>query len=379
MTGRELRVCLPCVGDSVGGSHRAVIELYKGLKKRNVAACIVLHDKAGPLSAVLEDEGISFEHVSIPTLAPEPLSRLRIFFAFINNFFRLRSFINQQQITVVHGNDLRINLTWSAIARLSAVKYIWHQHSVLTGSRSWKFIPFLCTQFIAVSKFVLKSAPANLAASKKHLVLNPFDTECRHNHAEARKWLTEKYSVPANAVLLGYVGRLVESKNIPLLLEAVSKLGTLISDEKTIHLIIAGHARPEYQQQLADIADRYGIGKSITFTGFSNTPDMILAGLDISVIPSINDGFGRTLVESMLQGTPVLASRSGGHIEIVEHGHTGFLFEPNDIDDLVGKAAYLIEHTEKREEVAKQAFSYAEEKYDPEKFLEAILAIYRNK
>ena len=48
-------------------------------------------------------------------------------------------------------------------ARVAKAKFVWHQRTILSNSPLWKFIPFLCSHFIAISQSVLKSAPKNLS------------------------------------------------------------------------------------------------------------------------------------------------------------------------------------------------------------------------
>lgn len=55
-----------------------------------------------------------------------------------------------------------------------------------------------------------------------------------------------------------------------------------------------------------------------------------MAACDVLVAPAVREPFGRTLVESMLVGTPVTAADDGGHKEIIESGVTGHLVKPDD-------------------------------------------------
>ena len=61
----------------------------------------------------------------------------------------------------------------------------------------------------------------------------------------------------------------------------------------------------------------------------------IIAGFDLMVAPSNIEPFGRTLVEAMLQKTPVIAAKGGGHSEIIQHGLNGLLYNHNDVDDFI--------------------------------------------
>jgi glycosyltransferase involved in cell wall biosynthesis len=65
------------------------------------------------------------------------------------------------------------------------------------------------------------------------------------------------------------------------------------------------------------------------------------AGADIYVQPSREEPFGLGVLEAMLAGTPVVASRVGGLAEQIEHGRTGLLVEPDDAAALAGAIGQL--------------------------------------
>ena len=65
-----MKVLFPFVGDSVGGSHNSILELYRELCKNDIPSCILIHQK-GPLSLFLDDIGIKYEYLPIKKLAGE--------------------------------------------------------------------------------------------------------------------------------------------------------------------------------------------------------------------------------------------------------------------------------------------------------------------
>ena len=69
-----------------------------------------------------------------------------------------------------------------------------------------------------------------------------------------------------------------------------------------------------------------------------------MMGLDVLVVPAVREPFGRTLVEAMLCGTPVVAADDGGHREIIRHGETGFLVQPGKPEAFTDVVADLHEN-----------------------------------
>ena len=66
------------------------------------------------------------------------------------------------------------------------------------------------------------------------------------------------------------------------------------------------------------------------FLGWRDDIPEIMPLFDVFVLPSLNEGMGRVLVEAMAAGRPVVASRVGGIPDLVRHGETGLLVTPRD-------------------------------------------------
>jgi glycosyltransferase involved in cell wall biosynthesis len=86
--------------------------------------------------------------------------------------------------------------------------------------------------------------------------------------------------------------------------------------------------------------------------------------------------FGRTIVEAFASGKPVIASRLGTAVELIDEGVTGLFFEPRNAEDLALKAAYLWESVEARKSMGRNARACYEEKFTIEKNYQALIDIY---
>jgi glycosyltransferase involved in cell wall biosynthesis len=141
-----------------------------------------------------------------------------------------------------------------------------------------------------------------------------------------------------------FVGRLVERKGVPHLIEAVSLLR-----DRTVRLVIVGDG-PE-RPRLEDAARRFGIADRVEFRGKISAAELqaAYARARAFVLPSVFDargdteGLGVVALEAMNHGTPVLASRIGGIPDIVEDGVTGLLVPPGDVEALAGALRRLLD------------------------------------
>lgn len=370
-----MKVLFPFVGDSVGGSHRSTIELIKGLKAEDIEVQVLLHQDQGPLSSVLNSEKIAYEHVPATNLAGTTPRITDIAKGILSNLFRFRRYIENNSIDIVHGNDLRINLSWSLATKASAKKYIWHQRTLLSASPLWRLISVLSHFFIAISDQVLLSAPSNLPQSKKQRVWNPIVADKVYDKNVIKKQLCEQYSIPDEAPLIGYIGRLVDYKNVDFIIQCLAQYNK--SADNKLHFVIIGTGKDDYMRELEAQVKNLGMAQSVTFTGFVYNPQELVAGVDVLVAASSIDAFGRSLVEAMLQKVPVLASAIGGHLDVIQNQQNGYLFELGNSADFMDKLQRLFNISQATESITETAYKQASIQYSVQNHVSEILAIYQ--
>ena len=370
-----MKILFPFVGDSVGGSHISTLGLYSSLINEGISAIIVIHKDKGPLSEYLLNKNIPFHVLKTSRLSGEVPSKLSIVVGVMINYFRFAKFIRTHEIDIVHGNDLRINLSWSLPAKFVAKGFVWHQRTLLSNSKLWLLIRYLCDYFVAISDVVMQSAPRNIQDHQKKMIYNPFNINYSTNKELERKYTIEKYNIPSNYFLVGCVGRVVDYKNIDFIIKNISEIYCSIN--KNIYLIVAGAGPEEYVNELREYAYNVGVSDHVIFTGFINDPNRLISSLDLLVAPSRVDAFGRTIVEAMLQKTPVLAAKSGGHLNIISEGVNGTFYEPTIKDDFFKKISIIMDRTN-ISELSDNAYQFAQFNFSPKQHLNNILPIYHN-
>jgi len=370
-----LKVLFPFVGDSVGGSHVSTLELYSSLISENISAVIVIHKGDGPLSQYLYNKNIPFFILKSSKLAGEKPGKLSIIIGIMTNFFHFSKFIRKHKIDIVHGNDLRVNLSWSLPARFFSKGFVWHQRTLLSNSRFWILIRYLCDYFVAISEVVMQGAPRNIKNSQKKIVYNPFNTNFSTNKELERRCTFEKYNLPQDCFLVGCVGRVVNYKNIDFVIKNIFNIHRSLN--KNVYLIVVGIGSEEYINELKTYANSIGMSNYIIFTGFLDNPNKIVASLDLLVASSLIDAFGRTIVEAMLQKTPVLAAKSGGHINIISNKVNGMFYEPAIKGDFIKKFSIIMNKTN-ASALSDNAYQFAKLNFSSKQHLNDILPIYHS-
>jgi glycosyltransferase involved in cell wall biosynthesis len=133
------------------------------------------------------------------------------------------------------------------------------------------------------------------------------------------------FGCPLNSTIIGSVGWLTDIKGHRFLVDAVAQLR---EERLHVHLVIIGSG--EQHDALLHQAKKSGIGDAVHLVGHRDDIEIALAGMDCFVLPSLNEGMGRALIEAMAAGLPVIASRVGGIPALIEHETNGLLFSAGE-------------------------------------------------
>jgi glycosyltransferase involved in cell wall biosynthesis len=131
--------------------------------------------------------------------------------------------------------------------------------------------------------------------------------------------------ISSRGLVVGTVGWLLPIKGPMHLLNAMESVW---QDYPEATLVFVG--KGDMEEELRAKALQMGSSGRVKFLGWRDDIPEIMKILDVFVLPSLNEGMGRVLVEAMAAGRPVVASRVGGIPDLVKHGENGFLVEPGD-------------------------------------------------
>ncbi len=145
-----------------------------------------------------------------------------------------------------------------------------------------------------------------------------------------------------NNLVVGFVGWLLPIKGPMHLLKAMENVWQHHDDSILVFI-----GKGELDVDLRAEALRTGANGRVHFLGWRNDIQEIMPLFDIFVLPSLNEGMGRVLVEAMAAGKPIVASNVGGIPDLVEHDVNGLLVPPGDEKALAAGIRQLIDDPEK--------------------------------
>lgn len=179
-------------------------------------------------------------------------------------------------------------------------------------------------------------------------------------------------SIPDNAPLLLAVGRLIEQKDHATLLRAFARIRETNPDA---HLGILGWGRLE--PDLHRLSAELGLTGSVHIPGRVEPRDW-LARADVFVHTSRWEGFGIVLLEAMLAGLPVVATRVSAVPEIVLDGETGLLTEPGDAAGIAAAVRALFDAPDRRRAFGEAGRARATQEFSVSRMAERTLAVYED-
>lgn len=225
------------------------------------------------------------------------------------------------------------------------------RHGVFKGS----FSGYLRLILLHLSKYVVANSQAGIRANKlnKGLVLyNGIDE--RFNRTKTKS-LTEKNPRPDKLVMIS-VANLVPYKDYETVFKALSKL---LGEGLGFSYVIIGDGskRKTYE----DMARTMGLGDHVVFLGRLANPEDHLAKSDIFIHSSKGEGCSNAILEAMYMGLPIIATNTGGTVEIT--GSNAILFTYQDTEALYHALSELMRDERRRRSMGEESYHLASQRF----------------
>ena len=366
-----LRICFPFVGDTLGGSHLSALALIDGLDPRRFDPQIVLH-KDGLLAEHLLASGKCFMMAPMGSVV-ESEAYLPTAVGALRATRRLTAFAKELGVQLVHTNDVRMHTSWAVAARIAGARLILHQRSI-TRSRRVSVAARLADSVLTNSEFCRRSflpAMRRRAQVVPNPVQPPSAPVCRQ---AARAEILSELDAGPETRLVAFVANVRAQKRPLVFVDAIAALRRRFGDDT--RGVMFGELRTPGCQELLTHIERVGLDGLCVPMGPRFPIEPLLAGCDVLLAPAVGEGFGRTLVEAMLVGTPVVAVHSGAHPEVVDDQRTGLLVPPDNAQALADAATRLLDDVEFTESIVEAARDAATTRYDTERHVDIVQAVY---
>jgi glycosyltransferase involved in cell wall biosynthesis len=214
----------------------------------------------------------------------------------------------------------------AAARRTPLALFLHHAHLKRSSKR---VLPWLVRRFLLPSEYLRTwVVDRGLSDSRSKVLFNPIDTRHFHPCEKKRAVQREALGIPAEDVLVGFVGRIEAHKGVLMYAEALTRAMERVP---TLRALWVGFGQLE--ADVDNIIKRSNFSSRHVRMPWTDDVAPHYAAMDALAMPSTGpEAFGRVSVEAQACGVPVLASAIGGIGETIQAGTTGTLVIPSDVD-----------------------------------------------
>jgi len=339
----------------------SLLLLLEGLDRSRWCPHVVVPDE-GEVARRVRLLDIPVHVIPLPTLRrPGP--------AILHSLHSLRRLADMTQARLLHANGSRAMFYAGLASLLSRRPVIWHVRIAEPDVIQDRLL-FRLAQAVIVNSGAVAKRFAWDTSAKLHRIYNGVDLS-RFHPRQSPPGLRSALGFPDTCRIVGSIGRFVQFKGYTHLIDAAR----LVHDaQPDVHWLLVGDG--ELREQLEQQSHRLGLQRHIHFTGWrEDTPDL-LALLDVFVLPSLAEHFGRVLIEAMAMAKPVVATGAGGVPEIVVHDETGWLVPPGEAEPLAAAVLALLQDPKKAARYASAGLRRASEMFSAQSHVSAVESLY---
>ena len=343
----------------LGGVETGTVDLAKYLVNHHQETVVV--SAGGELVETLQSLGAVHYNLAV---------HKKSLFSMLRCVFRLAEIIRKEGIDLVHARS-RVP-AWIAYAACRLT------HTVFLTTCHGYYSKHLMSRVMGWGKFVV--APSQIIA--RHMI-DDFAVCPQRIRLIPRSVDREKFTfIPPehknrSEFVVAIIGRLTPLKGHIHFIKAMQKVRRVIPNIKVWIIGAAAKSKPHYREDLELLVKRLGLSDIVEFLGKRRDIPELLSKINLLVLASTaHEAFGRVVLEAQAAGVPVVATRVGGVVDIIDDGVDGVLVTPGDPDSMSGGVIKVLKDQELSSMLAKNAYVKVCSKFSLEKMAEKTLELY---
>lgn len=321
------------------GANLSLLQLIINEKKLYGDELYVLVNKEGDFTDALKRENIKYIKACYFTDTVNVKKKfvlLRIGIKrFIKPFTYLRVWIKIKKygfFDIIHTNSSVISIG-CFLAKKMKTKHVWHVREFGYEDYNLKYILSKKKREKRYENSDVMIAISKAIEDEIYKVAPNAKCEVIYNGVKQNDEAYEK-KIDSNNLKFCIVGQICEKKNQ---FEAV-KACKILKDRsvKNFKLYIWGDGDENYIKEIMKYIDENFLGENIKFMGYSADIMSKLKDMNVGIVPSVKEAFGRVTIEYMSNYMPVIGANTGGTIELIDNGKDGIIYTLNNIEELAG-------------------------------------------
>ncbi len=293
--------------------------------------------------------------------------QLKYIFKNIYAVFKLKRIIKKVKPDIVHANSYEVNPLMVLAAR-KKIRRICHVRDMITFRKAKNFFLQRADIVIAISKAVKKQIRS--VHNNIKVIYNGVDPAKARN---AKNSLNKYIKLNVKRFKVGIIGNCEERKRQADFINAALMLCS-IGKKINFSFLVIGSNKTPYCEKIKNMVKEYK--NNFYFINHVDNIYSIIKGLDLIVIASKEEAFGRVAIEAMICKKPIIASDTGGIPEIIINKKTGLLFKVEDYKQLAEYILYLYNNKQKQSEFGIKGYKRAKKYFSLDNYINSVKSLY---
>lgn len=294
--------------------------------------------------------------------------------------------LKKKRFDIVHTHTAKAGALGRLAAHLAGNRKLIHMphgnnfygyfNPVVSRAVVWieRFLSRYTTVFVTLSELEKKELIEYTVAPAQKIKVVPSGLDLEFKNIDFNSCQAKKMDFGFNPEqkIVGLISRLEPIKGVQYFIEAIPEV---IKNNNEAAFLIVGEG--SLRRKLEDRARELGVSGKVIFAGWREDILEVISFLEILVQPSLNEAIGRVLLEAQGLGVPVIATSVGGIPEVVKDGITGILVPAKDTKQLALAICRLLEDSQIRLAMSKNAREWIDEKFSAAKMIRELDSLYK--
>lgn len=365
----------------VGGAQENTLYTAMRLDPARYQVEVISGPQTGSEGSLIEEAREQGVHLLIlPELLRQisPVNDLRA-------FWRLFRILRQGRYEIVHTHSSKAGILGRLAAKLAGVPVIihtvhgwsFHDYMPVLTRRTYMLLERLMARFsdaliVVAERDIRKGLDAGIGQpGQYHLIRSAIPLEFFDPARVDRQAARQELGIPANALVVGNVGRFSAQKNP---LDWVRVCARIAREAPHVRFLLVGDG--PLRAEVEALAAQEGLSGLVVMPGLRRDAARMLRCMDVFLLTSLWEGLPRVLPQAMAMGLPVVATNADGSAEAVKPGITGYLCEPGDFEGMAQRCLELLSNDGLRDLMGKRGRQAALDEFDLCDMLKDIAVLY---
>lgn len=372
--------------DYYSGATRSLLDIIDNYIEKKTINIVALFPKNGTAVDYLVEKGIpvyfcfytelvaNINQHWVKKIIAFPYRLVRLLYSSYC-IYKLKGVLKNNKIDIVYTNTSVI-FVGGLINKFFNIPHIWHFREFRKEDQNidfffgeklfFRFAKKYSNKIIVISKSMYQKHVINIPKEKLKIIYNDISP----------KYINPKkcFNLENQKLELLISGTLSEGKGQ---LDVLKALKILINKGYDLTLNIAGNTECNYFKVLSKFVKDNKLENNVVFHGLVKNMNKLRDKMDIGIVASKCEAFGRVTIEGMLSSLAMIGSNSAGTSELIEDNFTGLLYKTGNVEELASKIEYLYLNRAEIKRLGQNGFKYAMEKFTTGKCSDSILEIIK--